>query len=193
MKKTLRVNISGSVLMMDEDAFQKLDSYLDTIKRHYGNNAEAKEIVSDFENRIAELLLEKITASKQSVNYADVSEVISVLGYPDDYTADEQRRGGKSYSRIYRDPDDRILGGVCSGLGHYFHVDPVLIRILLLVSVFVFGAGTLLYLILWLVVPVANTPAQKLEMRGEPITFENINSAVKNEFDEVRRNWKRNK
>ncbi len=193
MKKTLKVNIGGAVFMIDEDAFNKLDNYLDAIKRHYGNSAESKEIVDDIENRVAELLLDKTSASKQSVNEADVQSVIGTLGYPDDFRREEPSRSGKSYSRFYRDPDDRIIGGVCSGLGYYFNIDPILIRIFLLAAVLLWGVGTLLYLILWLVVPVARTPAQKLEMRGEPITFDNINSAVKNEFNEVRKNWKRNK
>ena len=91
---------------------------------------------------------------------------------------------------MYRDPDHRILGGVCSGMGAYWHIDPLIVRILFLVTFFGFGIGLLIYLLLWVVIPVARTTAQKLEMRGEPVTVENIKRFVREEFRNVKKNIK---
>ena len=92
--------------------------------------------------------------------------------------------------RLYRDPDNRVLGGVCGGLGAYFNNDPLLFRILFIIIFFGMGSGLIIYLILWIAIPEARTTAQKLEMRGEPITIENIKKAVREEFENVKKNMK---
>ena len=93
--------------------------------------------------------------------------------------------------RLYRDSDNRVLGGVCGGLGAYLNTNTIIIRIIFILLAFPgMGSGIIIYLILWIVIPEATTTAQKLEMRGEPITLENIKKAVRDEFENVKRNMK---
>ena len=89
---------------------------------------------------------------------------------------------------MYRDPDSRVIGGVCSGLSAYFGIDPVFLRLIFLIAFFGFGVGLLIYLILWIVLPEARTTAQKLEMRGEKVNVSNIGNFVKDEFNNMKRN-----
>ncbi len=88
---------------------------------------------------------------------------------------------------MYRDPDNRILGGVCAGMGAYWGADPLIIRIIFVVATLIFLSGAIIYLILWVVLPEAKTTAQKLEMRGEPVTISNIGKAVKEEFENIKK------
>jgi phage shock protein C len=91
---------------------------------------------------------------------------------------------------MYRDPDNRVIGGVCSGMGAYWNIDPVILRIIFIALILAGGVGVMVYLILYIVLPEAKTTAQKIEMKGEPVNIHNIKEAVKNEFDSVRKNMK---
>ena len=123
----------------------------------------------------------------------DVNNVISVLGTPEDIS-DNERTSAKDkfsspgYHRMYRDTDHRIIGGVCSGIGAYWNVDPWIIRLIFVVVTMLGGLGLLVYLILYIVLPEARTTAQKIEMKGEPVNIQNIKDSVKKEFDTVRKN-----
>ncbi|HCC30240.1 MAG TPA: hypothetical protein DEQ03_09345 [Marinilabiliales bacterium] len=149
---------------------------------------------------MAELLSEKIDRHRDFIETKDVDYLIGILGQPDDFTpgndAKEERSpvtGEKKVAkRLYRDPDHRVLGGVCSGLGAYFDSDPWIFRVIFIGISFFFLTGLLVYVIIWLVVPEAVTSAQKLEMKGEPVTIESIKNAVKEEFEQMkqRMNWK---
>ncbi|HRR92978.1 MAG TPA: PspC domain-containing protein, partial [Bacteroidales bacterium] len=97
------------------------------------------------------------------------------------------RDSSSSYHRMYRDPDNRMIGGVCAGIAAYWHIEPLVIRIIFLALVFAGGLGLLIYLILWIVLPEARTTAQKIEMRGEPVDIHNIKESVKREFEQVRK------
>ena len=125
----------------------------------------------------------------------DVREVISILGTPEDIS-DEQSNGSyermasTSYHRMYRDPDDRIIGGVCSGMAAYWHIDPWIVRVIFIVLALPGGLGILIYLVLWIVLPEARTTAQKIEMKGDPVNIHNIKDSVKEEFDNVKKNMK---
>jgi len=193
MKRTQTVNIGGRVFQIDEDAYERLNLYLSAVEMHFHSEQERKEIMGDIESRFSELFHEKITSYHQVITVQDVEAVIRVLGEPGVFVGEEndagkQRFYSEPYRRMYRDPDHRVLGGVCSGMGAYWHMDPVIIRILFLAAFFGFGAGLIIYLVLWIVIPPARTTAQKLEMRGEPVTFNNIGRFVKNEFHEVKKN-----
>src|SRR5665647_1485244 len=164
MKKTLTINLSGSVFHIDDDAYEKLSAYLNKINRHFGNDADAKEIVEDIEARISEIFSEKIKNGAEVINIDHVEEIIVIMGTPEAISNEEEEKEKVSEKRtfrirgkrLYRDPENRVLGGVCSGLGAYFSVDPVLIRILfVLVFFFPIGSSVLIYLILWIVVPKA--------------------------------------
>lgn len=198
MKKTVTINISGIIFNIDEDAFNRLQNYLNDINARFSNADEGREIIIDIEARIAELFSGKINPQNQVITLDDVEEMIGIMGNPSDFGGDEnaQRETGKQNSsekettkkRIYRDIDNRVLGGVCSGLGAYFNIDQVFIRILMVISFFAFGP--LLYIILWIAIPKAKTTAQKLEMKGEKVNISNIEKSIREEFDEVKQNFK---
>ena len=203
MKKTLTINISGSIFHIDEDAFEKLQAYLRTINAHYGTSEEGREIIIDIEARISEIFQEKLGSKDQVVTVEMVEEVITIMGKPeeifatDDDTIDEETTGaeavsGKRKRRLYRDPDHRVLGGVASGLAAYFGIDVVFIR-LLFVLLFIFGYGfaLLVYIILWIVVPKALTTTQKLEMKGKKVNISNIEESIKDEYKEVKENFEK--
>lgn len=198
MKKAIKINLGGLIFHIDEDAYDILKNYLQALTVQFGNNTEAKEIVSDIEARMAELFQQRVTPNKQVLDKGDVDEIIKVLGRPSDFNEEENASATESTDnepyyessrrRFYRDIDNAVLGGVCSGLGAYMNVDPVLIRILFVLFFFIGGATFLIYLILWIALPAARTSAQKLEMRGEKVNISNIERAVKEEYEQVRKN-----
>lgn len=195
MNKTVNINLGGMFFHIDEDAYQKLTRYFDAIKRSLSNSSGQDEIIKDIEMRVSELLTEKQKTEKHVVGLKDVDEVIAVMGQPEDYRIDEEGIGNSSpnYSssstigtrKLYRDKDKGMIGGVATGLGHYFGIDPVWMKILFVVLLFAKGVGILPYLILWIVVPKAKTTAEKLEMTGEPVTISNIEKKVREEFENV--------
>jgi phage shock protein PspC (stress-responsive transcriptional regulator) len=206
MKKTVSVNLNGQVFSIDEDAYGKLNEYLQNIEQHFANENERKEIIADIEARIAELLQDKVTEYKQVINIADVESVIEVMGNPNDFAGEENENqeqnqnqqydqyvNYKRYRRMYRDSDNRVIGGVCSGLGAYWAFDPSILRVIFVVLAIFGGSGLVIYLILWIVLPEAKTTVQKLEMRGEPVNVSNIGNFVKEEFEHVKNQFKRKK
>jgi phage shock protein PspC (stress-responsive transcriptional regulator) len=191
MKITVSINIGGYPFNIDEDAYAELKRYLRSLELHFAGEDSTSEILSDIEARIAELFRVKLTSYKQVITLADVREVISVLGSPEDISdgntdSTRSRSSRPGYHRMYRDPDRRIIGGVCSGIGAYWNIEPLIVRIIFLALVLAGGLGVLIYIILYIVLPEAKTTSQKIEMKGEPVNIENIKEAVKNEFDTVR-------
>ncbi|MBS1308366.1 PspC domain-containing protein [Bacteroides clarus] len=193
MKKTLTVNLGGTVFHIDEDAYRLLDNYLSNLKMHFRKEAGADEIIDDIERRISELFAEKLTAGSQVITITDVEEVIARMGKPEDMEAenDSEPSVGNAtrttiHRRLYRNPDDKLLGGVISGMAAYLGWDVTLLRLLLLV-VLICGVGTLIpvYIVCWLVIPEARTAAEKLSMRGEAVTVENIGKTVTDGFEKV--------
>lgn len=189
MKKTLTVNLGGTVFNIDDDAYRLLDNYLSNLKIHFRKEAGADEIVDDIERRISELFAEKLSAGSQVITIADVEEVIARMGKPEDMET-EGESSNTAYSttrrRLYRNPDDKMLGGVISGMAAYLGWDVTLLRLLLLV-VLICGVGTLIpvYIVCWLIIPEARTAAEKLSMRGEAVTVENIGKTVTDGFEKV--------
>lgn len=193
MKKTIKIKIGGIIFHIDDDAYEILKSYLDSLSSHFSRLEDGKEVMDDIETRIAEIFQQNTGSQKEVVNIDDVNSMITVMGEARDIFDEDEpevihsRSYAKSTGRLYRDPDNGILGGVCSGLGAYFNVDPLLFRILFLVSLLAYGLG-LVYLILWIVLPKAVTPSQKLEMKGENINIRNIEKSVREEYEQVRHN-----
>lgn len=192
MNKTVNINLGGMFFHIDEDAYQKLTRYFDAIKRSLSNSSGQDEIIKDIEMRVSELLTEKQKTDKHVVGLKDVDEVIAVMGQPEDYKIDDESFENKSTNfstsntrKLYRDTENGMVGGVLAGLGHYFGIDKVWLRIFSLIMVFVFGSGFLAYVILWIVMPEAKTTAEKLEMTGEPVTISNIEKKVREEFENV--------
>ena len=198
MNKTVNINIGGLFFNIDENAFQKLSRYFDAIKRSLSNSNGQDEIMKDIEMRVAELLQEKQQSDKHVVNIDDVDAVITVMGQPEDYRIDEENSEtatgfstkNNNVKKLYRDKESSLIGGVCAGLGHYFGIDKVWIRIFLFLLVWFWGTGVLAYIILWIVMPEATTTSEKLEMTGSPVTILNIEKKVREEFDSVSQKFK---
>lgn len=192
MNKTVNINLGGMFFHIDEDAYLKMTRYFDAIKRSLSKSSGQEEIIKDIEMRVSELLTEKQKSDKHVIGLKDVDEVIAVMGQPEDYIIEEDNHTSQTFSsdskktkKLYRDTENGMIGGVLAGLGHYFGIDKVWLRIFLLAMVFVFGSGVLAYIILWIVMPEATTTAEKLEMRGEPVTISNIEKKVREEFENV--------
>ena len=195
MKITVSINLGGYSFNIDEDAYTELKSYLKNLELHFAGEESSSEIISDIETRMAEIFRTKITSYKQVINIDDVRQVISVLGTPEDISDAEgpssrDKFSSPGYHRMYRDTDHRIIGGVCSGMGAYWDIDPLIIRVIFVALVLAGGVGALVYLILYIVLPEAKTTAQKIEMKGNPVNIHNIKESVKKEFDTVRKNMK---
>jgi phage shock protein PspC (stress-responsive transcriptional regulator) len=194
MNKTVNINLGGMFFHIDEDAYQKLSRYFEAIKRSLTNSNGQDEIIKDIEMRIAELFTEKHSNGKQVISLKELDEVIAVMGQPEDYRIDndENETSEPNYTsqtkanrKLYRDKDGGLIGGVLAGLGHYFRIDKLWIRIFFLILLFSFGFGIIPYIILWIVMPEAVTTSEKLEMTGEPVNISNIEKKVRAEFDNV--------
>jgi phage shock protein PspC (stress-responsive transcriptional regulator) len=196
MKKTVKINIGGVIFHLDDDAYALLQNYLTAINQRFASTNEGKEIISDIEHRIAEILQGKLSETKQVISKDDIEEVIDIMGHPEDFENVEDGEE-KTYTRyehtskrLYRDPDNRVLGGVCSGIATYLNIDPLIIRILFLVLLFAYGIIGIIYIVLWALLPAAYTTAQKLEMRGERFNISDIEKNVRKEYENVKDNLK---
>jgi len=197
MEKTLTINISGTVFHIEEDAYAMLQKYTTTLKNYFGKDDEGKEIIADIEARIAEIFTEKTSLKNQAITLEWVEELIETLGTPENFSEEageeEPLAGQKSRKRkLYRDPEQTVIAGVCGGLAAYFNMDPVVIRLIaVLLAMLTSGAGVLVYLLLWIIVPKAVSTTQKLEMKGEEVTIKNIEKFLKDEMDAVKESYKK--
>ena len=200
MKKTIKINLSGLVFTLDEDAYQELKNYLDSISSRFRDMKEGSEIISDIESRIAEIFQSKVNDKKEVITLEDVNDVISIMGKPEDFYDSEEEPETSSkrtdYTRkenrkLYRDPENAIFGGVAAGLAAYFGIEAWIIRLLLVILTFPIQVILIIYIVLWIVLPKAVSSAQRLEMRGEKVTVSNIEKSVKEEYDSVKENVKR--
>ena len=256
MKKTLNINIGSRVFNIDEDAYDLLSRYLESIKKYFQKINIEDDIFQDIENRISEKF-NSILKNRESLNIDDINNIIKEMGTLDDFKEayndfdtndfnnqnNESKTTGKrkriyrntsdkviagvasglanyfsvdpiifrlifivslftgfgliayiifwigipandsgkinENKRLYRDGDNEILGGVAYGLGNYFGIDPAIIRVLFILSIFIGGFGILAYLILWVSIPEAKTVGEKMNMRGYPLTLENIEKFIK--------------
>jgi phage shock protein PspC (stress-responsive transcriptional regulator) len=200
MNKTLTINISGIIFNIEEDAYEKLKNYIAQIKSHFINDPGCDEIMADIEARIAEMLQTKSNQNKQVLISADIDAVINTMGRPEEFDDDTNNRSkdnkssfseGNNFSgykkkRVYRNGEDKVVGGVCSGISMYFDIDPLWLRLAFGISFLAFGSGLLFYILLWIVLPEAKTTAEKLEMRGERVDINNIGKQVSEEFEKVK-------
>jgi len=192
MNKTISINIGGLFFQIDEEAYKLLEIYLNSLKKHFENTDGNEEILQDIESRIAEIFQSRIEKGQQVILPIDVEEAIKILGKPDDLGDSENKKEEKKEKssnfkkRLYRDDDNKVLGGVCSGLGHYFNTDPVWFRIFFIVALFIFGSSVLIYILLWIIIPKASTTEEKINMKGEPMTIAEIQENIRNEFEDMK-------
>lgn len=191
MNKIISANINGFVFSVDELAYEKLSAYLEKIR----NKVNSFEVMTDIENRIAELFDYKIKNGKAAILDEDVEDIMAQIGSPEQFgseeDAQEERKNEgysqnrKRYRRLYRNEDDKVVGGVCSGIAAYFQIDPLFIRLGFGAAFFMFGTGLLLYLFLMVILPKAHTPSEKLEMMGEPVDFKNLSKTIEKDFKDA--------
>jgi len=196
MKKTVNINLAGTFFHIDEDAFAKLQRYLDAIKRSLSDPNGSDEILRDIEARIAELFSEKMESTSQVISIKELDEVIAVMGQPEDYMVDDEifedtppgagKSKRSSYRQLFRDIDNKFIGGVSAGLGHYLGIDAVWVRLLwILLTIFSSGTFILVYILFWIIVPAAETTSDKLKMTGEPVNISNIEKKFKEGYEAV--------
>jgi len=194
MNKTININLGGIFFHIDEVAYQKLRLYLDAIKRSLSNDPQGRdEILNDIEHRIGELLSVRVKDVRQVVNENDIDEITKIMGKPEDYLVDEEifedeptYRPRTASKKLFRDGDDKFLGGVSAGLAHYFGIDSLWVRLIWVLLVIAgFGTGIPIYILLWILIPEAQTTAEKLQMKGEPVNISNIERKIREEFEGV--------
>jgi phage shock protein PspC (stress-responsive transcriptional regulator) len=199
MKKTITINIAGLVFNIEEGAYSSLKNYLESIGNKFNNLGERQEIIEDIEARIAELFSEKLNRNKEVINEVDVDNIISVMGSPDNFEEEESTEYSETKSeskstktnekkKFFRDPDSRVVGGVCAGVSNYFDWDVSIVRVVFALSVLLLGTGFWLYIILWLIIPEAKSTSEKLAMEGKNATVNNIKgffTKFKNDIESI--------
>lgn len=182
MKKTTTINLAGTVFHIEEDAYEVLHTYFEDLKRVFSKEEGADELLRDIELRFAELFSERLTTTRNVIESQDVSEVIAIMGSPNQFLDEEEQAensssetvSDKGVKRLFRDTENGKIGGVSAGLGHYLNIDPAIIRIIWIVFVLVGGSGVLVYLIAWMAMPEAKTTSEKLQMKGQSVNLDNI-------------------
>lgn len=210
MEKTISINLSGQNFQIEEDAYEKLSLYLESIKRHCGAGADSAEVIADIENSMAEKLKASLTPYKEVITKAEIDSLIKIMGTVEDFDREVGGNGEKSEEKnetddnnvnanetgerikrkLYRDTDNAVFAGVASGLGAYFDIDPVLFRIIFCALVFAGGSAIPLYIILWIVMPEAKTAHQKLEMQGQAPTLAAFQNLAKT-GNKIKESWKK--
>lgn len=160
MKKTVSINIGGAIFHLEEDGYHKLRNYLDSVNSYFSSFEDRKEIMADMENRIAEIFLKKPADGHRTISVEDVEELIATMGTTRDFDATiENEPMPRASKKLYRDARRKMLGGVASGIAHYLSIDPLWVRLLILVLFFnvlflgISGGALLAYVILWIVMP----------------------------------------
>ena len=215
MKKNITINLCGRLFQIDEDAYEMLQHYIESLRQSFGRQEGGDEIVDDIEARIAELFDELRQQGTEAITIDHVKEIITRIGEPEQLTGDkeeqpngesdghhydsfrtaadsirEEIRSRTAGKKLYRNPKDKMLAGVLSGFAAYTNTDPVLWRLLTVLFTFFYGTGLILYIILAIVLPEAKTPEQLLQMKGKEVTPQNLADVVveKDEQPEQRPN-----
>ena len=198
MNKILHINVGGYPFSIDDIAYEKLDTYLLSLRNHFEKSEGCKEIMQDIESRIAELFLEKLSG-RSIVSPEIVLQTIEIMGTPEVFGAEwantetnsgqdktSAEWGIKTGKRLFRDPYDSKIAGVCSGLAHYLGIqDVVWVRLAFGFGVLAGGFTIPLYAILWVATSEASSPSDRLAMKGEPINVQNIARKVEEEIDNL--------
>lgn len=203
MNKTVNINLAGIFFHIDEDAYLKLQRYLEAIKRSFTDSQGRSEIIADIEIRIAELFSERMKTDRQVIGNKEVDQVITIMGQPEDYLVDDEifedepktktsrsKSSNSNSKKLFRDTDNSYVGGVASGLSYYFNIDVVWIRLIWVLLIFGAGTGVFLYILLWIFIPEATSTSDKITMTGEEVTITNIEKKIRDGFDSVSENVK---
>jgi phage shock protein PspC (stress-responsive transcriptional regulator) len=198
MNKTIIININGIVFHIEEDAYEVLKAYMTDVKRHFSTSDDSLEITTDIENRIAEMFNEILAnQNKQVIVEADVKAVIEQMGTVEDFEFaenDNKTTGSNAFTynterrRLFRDPDDHLVGGVAAGIANYFDLQAVWIRLAFALSLIFAGSGFILYIILWIVIPKAVSRADRMAMKGEKQDLKGFKKNFEEEISMVKEN-----
>ncbi|KQM08967.1 MAG: hypothetical protein AL399_04370 [Candidatus [Bacteroides] periocalifornicus] len=192
MEKVMHISLGGYSFTVDQEGYQLLRGYLDSLIARFGSGAEGREVLQSIEERLAELLSGTPGFAVGCLTADAVRSAIEQIGTPDDIAPEavvndhEQAERYHQRLRLYRDPDHRVFGGVCAGLGLRVGVSPWIFRLLFIVGTCMYGAGILVYIVLWLAIPKAVTPLQKMEMKGEPLTFDRLQDEIRSQYQNLR-------
>ena len=210
MQRILQINIAGRAIPIEEDAYMLLKDYISALERQFTGD-DGREIIEDIENRIAELFLIRLQGGSSAIDRADVQKVKDTLGaatdlgdnsdtgsrqgyqnqsagYGQNYTRNNnyrQRQHPPTHDRLLRDPYDKVIGGVCSGVARYFDIDPVIIRLIMVVLMLTLGIGLVAYIIAWAVIPAARSREELYT--GNPMTIHDISRNMAEELDDLKK------
>lgn len=177
MKKVIEVNIGGVNFTIEDDAYIQLKNYLNRFEASLPIE-DAKEIMEDVEARVAEIFQKEVKYPNQVISSSSVRKVIECLGEVNSNNENQSETKTENKMRtekkLYRNIDEKVFAGVCSGLAAYFNIDATIVRVIFVLIFFLGGSALLAYIILWIIMPKAETVIQKMEMNGEPITAENL-------------------
>ncbi|ANI88772.1 hypothetical protein A9P82_05400 [Arachidicoccus ginsenosidimutans] len=177
MKKVININFQGRVVMIEEEAYEELKSYIESLRRHFANEEGSDEIINDIENRISELFAEVIKKGNPCVSESDLEAIIHSIGRPEDLEDEEtatasssqqqssetrsqqafQQTNTSGQKQFFRDETNKKIGGVCAGIANYFNIDPTVVRLIALILLIIYGVGLIPYIILWIAVPSSAT------------------------------------
>ncbi|MCC6462475.1 MAG: PspC domain-containing protein [Saprospiraceae bacterium] len=194
MNKILNINLGGYALTIDDDAYEYLSSYLESIRRRFSESEGRDEIMHDIESRLGEIISTSL-GNRTIVMLPDVEAAIEVMGKPEDFGGEPVEKPGTAAGKktfipgkkLFRDEDDAVIGGVCSGLAAYFGIaDPIWVRLIVVVlTLGSFGFAAPAYLLLWILMPPARSAAERLAMRGEKANVENIAREIEHGFERL--------
>jgi len=211
MQRIIQINIAGRVIPIEEDAYQVLKDYLTSLERLFSGEEGNDEIIQDIEYRIAELFSIRLQNGVAAIDRQDVQKVIDTLGpahelndnanaatpsnLPVPYTRPANRQeqqnrqqSQSSHRRLFRNTNDKVLGGVCSGLANYFDIDPVIVRLVFAILFFGLGIGAIGYIIGWIVIPAPRTPEEFAQMSGgTPMDFHTMASNMGEELQDLKK------
>lgn len=172
MKKVININFQGRVIPIEESAYDMLKQYVESLRKFFANEEGRDEIINDIEGRIAELFGDILKKGATCITDDAVTGIINSMGRPEDFEGEEtnvkSQLGGeeKTYTytntasteasprgRLYRDDNEKIIGGVCGGLANYLRIDPTIVRLVFALITFMGGSGILLYILFWIILP----------------------------------------
>lgn len=198
MNKIIQANLAGYAIAIDEQAFELLKNYLMSLENYFREKSDSEDVAKDIEARIAELFLAKVKKQHSFINEQDVKEAIETIGSPASFADSEQAPNTElvttpSSKKLFRDPDDKLLGGVCAGLAAFFGLDSVVVRLITALGIFAGGISIFVYIILWVIIPIAKTPQDKFRMRGAAPDLneiiEKVTKETKDVVEQVKKTW----
>ena len=194
MNKIIKINLAGQAVSIDEQAYDSLSHYMRSLEKHFVNTESGKEILDDIEARIAELFFAKLRVN-DFISEVHVQEAITLMGTAQDMGAEDhdESQDSQGYKdpkrkKLFMDKDDAIFGGVCSGIGAYYGLDTIAVRIIFILLVMLAGAPIVAYIILWAIIPAAITPQDRYRMHGDASTISDIANNIREEAASVSSN-----